>query len=47
MGREFEINTAPVVIHEIGQIKAKKLNNVFNFNLNFNSVTSATPNIML
>jgi hypothetical protein len=47
MVREFEFNSTPVVIHEFGQIKAKKLNKIFNFNLNFESVISATLNIML
>jgi hypothetical protein len=44
---EFEFNSSPAVIHEFGQSKAKKLNKIFNFNLNFDSITSATPNIML
>jgi len=47
MVREFEFNSTPVVIHEFGQIKANKLNKIFKFNLNFESVISATPNIML
>jgi len=47
MVREFEFNSTPVVIHEFGQIKAKKLNKIFKFNLNFERVISATPNIML
>jgi len=45
MVREFESNLTLVVIHEFGQIKAKKLNKNFNFNLNFESNISATPNI--
>jgi len=47
MVREFEFNSTPVVIHEFGQIKVKKLNKIFNFNLNFESDISATPNIIL
>jgi hypothetical protein len=47
MDREFEFNSTPVVIHEFGQIKANKVNKIFKFNLNFESIISATPNIML